>query len=403
MTIWLLALVMLAAGVGLGLNMGVIPSVFSFVGTVFGTLLAGFTGRLLKPVLLHLGVPAHPLPIAWMMAPITGLVIVWLVFTAIGFEVHRRVSVYYKYKAGDLRLALWKRLNLRLGACVGVLNGAVWLVLFSFFIFNYSYLTTQIAPSDNEGKTIRLMNRMGQDLQSTGLDEVGRAIGSMPDSFYKTADFAGFLVQNPGLMPRLGDYPAFLSMGEQDEIQQLAQDSALAGEWKGGAPMGQILNDSQVQTILNDTNLTAQIWNIVQSDRDDITNYLITSQSPKFGSEKIVGRWSFDLVPALAALRQSQPKIKPNDMKEIRAVWTLAFSNTTFVAGSDGQAFLKNVPDFKSHPFTSTTWKGQWSGGDSNYDLTLSGNGQSEATAETDGLRLSIKLDATTYVFERTY
>jgi hypothetical protein len=110
------------------------------------------------------------------------------------------------------------------------------------------------------------------------------------------------------------------------------------------------------------------------------------------------------LVPALAALRQSQPKIKPNEMKELRALWTQAFANTTFVAGTDGQAFLKNVPDFKSHPPGSVTWTGQWSGGDSNYDLSLTANNQTQvASAQTDGLRLSIKLGDTTYVFERAY
>ena len=404
MTIWILALVLLAAGVGLGLNMGVIRTTFSFVGIVIGTLLAGFTGKLIRPLLLHMGITDHPFPIAWTVAPITGLLIVWMIFTAIGFEVHRRVSVYYKYKAGDLRLALWERLNLRLGACVGVLNGTAWLVLVSFFIFNLSYLTAQIAPSDNETKTTRLINRMGHDLQSTGMDKAARAVGSMPPTFYQTANFAGFIVQNPGLTTRLGDYPAFISLGERDDIQQLSQDTSLADEWRSGAPMGQILNDSQVQSILKDTNLVNTVLGVIQTDMDDITNYLITGQSPKYDSQKIVGRWSFDLVPALAALRESQPKIKPNEMKELRAVWSQAFANTTFVAGTDGQAFLKNIPDFKSHPPGSQTWTGQWSGGDTNYDLSLTANGQTvEAAAGTDGLRLTIKMGDTTYVFERAY
>jgi Colicin V production protein len=404
MTIWILALLMLAAGVGMGLNLGVIRSAFSFVGIVIGTLLAAFTGSLIKPVLPHLGIENNPFPLAWIVAPITGLLIVWVIITAIGFEVHRRVSVYYKYKAGDLRLALWERLNLRLGACVGVLNGTAWLVLISFFIFNLSYLTAQIAPSENEAKMTRLMNRMGQDLQSTGMDKPARAVGSVPSNFYKTANFAGFIVQNPGVTARLGDYPAFLSLGERNDVQQLSQDTSLAEEWKNGAPMGEILNDSQVQTILKNTNLVATVLGIIQSDMDDITNYLVTGQSPKYDSQKIVGRWSFDLVPALAALRQSQPKIKPNEMKELRALWTQAFASTTFVAGTDGQAFLKNVPDFKSHPPQSVTSTGQWSGGDTHYDLSLNGNGQPEqATADTDGLRLTIKLGETTYVFERAY
>ena len=402
MTIWILALVLLAAGVGMGLNLGVIRTTFSFVGIVIATLLAGAAGKLVKPLLPHLGIQDHTM--IWMVGPITGLLMVWVMFTAIGFEVHRRVNVYYKYHAGDLRLALWRRFNPRLGACVGVLNGTAWLVLISFFIFNLSYWTAQIAPSDNEAKMTRLMNQMGRDLQSTGLDKAARAVGSVPNSFYKAANFAGFLVQNPDLTSRLGNYPAFLSLGERSDIQQLAQDSSLAEEWQDGAPMGQILNDTQVQGILKDTNLVATVWSIIQSDMDDITNYLITGQSPKYGSEKIVGRWNFDLVPALAALRQSQPNIRPEEMKALRALWAQAFAETTFVAGTDGQAFLKDVPDFTTHPPSSQTWTGQWSGGDTQYDLSLNANGQpQQATAQTDGLRLTIKMGDATYVFERAY
>jgi hypothetical protein len=396
MTIWILALVLLAAGVGMGLRLGVIPSAFSFVGIILGTFLAGFIGRLIKPILPHLGL--HDSTLLWAISPIIGLLIVWVIFVSIGLEVHRRVGVYYKYKAGDLRLALWERLNLRLGACVGVLNGTASLVLISFLIFNVSYFTAQVAPSPQEPKGTRLINQMGGDLQSTGLNKAARSVGSVPNSFYKISDFAGFLIQNPGLTARLGYYPAFLSIAERDDVQQLAQDNAV----KGGATFSQMMNDGQVQALLKDTNLVANVWSIIQTDMDDITNFLLTGQSPKYDSQKLVGRWTFDLVPALAALRQSQPKIKPNEMKELRALWTQAFANTTFVAGTDGQAFLKNIPDFKTKPATTVTWKGQWSGGDTNYDLSLSADSQTqEASAITDGLRLSIKMGDTTYVFER--
>jgi hypothetical protein len=147
----------------------------------------------------------------------------------------------------------------------------------------------------------------------------------------------------------------------------------------------------------------ATVWNILEANMDDLTNYLITGQSPKYDSEKIVGRWTFDVVPALGDLLQSQPKIRPNEFKALRALWSQAFADTTFVAGTDGQAFLKDVPDFKQKPPSPQTFTGQWSSSDStNYDLSLSQNGQIEqATAVTDGLRLTIKMDGTTYVFER--
>lgn len=402
MTIWILALILLASGVGLGLRQGAIRTSFAFMGILVGGFCAALVGHLLKPILRYVGIENHTL--VWMIAPIEGFIIVWVLFKVVGFEVHRRVNVYYKYKVSDLQLGLWERLNSRVGGCVGLLNGTAWLVLISFLLFNFSYWTAQIAPSDQESRTTRMINEMGHDLQSTGLDKVGRAVGNVPGEFYRTANFLGLLVQNPALASRLADYPAFLSLSQSSQMQQLTGDGGLAQEWKEGAPMGEIMNNSQVKSLLKDTNFTATVWSIVQTNMDDITNYLFTGKSPKYDSELIVGRWNFDLVPALADLRQAHPKIKSNEMKALRAIWSQAFAETTFLAGSDGQAFLKNVPDFDSQPPTQQSWTGQWTGGPTNYDLSLTANGHSEdAAAQTDGLRLSITLGKTTYVFERTY
>src|SRR5580692_8167841 len=108
--LWILTFVLLAAGIGLGLRIGAIGASFSFVGMLFAALLAALIGKLFKFILPHVGFE-NPV-MAWMAAPICGFLLVWVLFMAAGFEVHRRVGVYYKYKAGDLRLALWERLNM---------------------------------------------------------------------------------------------------------------------------------------------------------------------------------------------------------------------------------------------------------------------------------------------------
>ncbi|MGH7940337.1 MAG: CvpA family protein [Limisphaerales bacterium] len=391
---------LLASGFGLGLRLGSIASAFSFVAIIIAYLFAHLVGKLFRPLLAHV-FATSPLA-AWAVPPIIGFLIVYALIVAIGLEVQRRVGVYYKYKAGDLHRGLWERLDNRLGGCVGILNGTAWLILVSFVFFNWSYWTAQIAPSQNEPKTIRLVNNLGHGLQNTGFDKVGRAVGSIPDSFYRMADFAGLLVQNPRLMARLGDYPAFISLTERPEIQSLGQDSGLIQAWNSRAPLGQILNDDQIQSIIKDTNVSATIWNTVRTNMDDITNYLISGKSPKFASEKIIGRWQFDVVPALGALLEAQPKIRPNELKAIRALWDKAFAQTTFAAGSDGQAFLKNVPDFRTSPPASDTWTGQWLQDGANYELTLNANNRSKvAIAQTDGLRLTVKMGDDTLVFQR--
>jgi hypothetical protein len=400
--LWILTLILLAGGIGFGLRLGAISASFSLVGIFFATLLAALVGKIFKFILPHLGFES-PVTV-WAIAPLCGFFVIWIIFMSIGFEVQRRVGVFYKYKAGDLRLALWERLNLRVGGCLGVLIGTAWIVLVSFYIFNIGYLTAQIAPGENEPRMTRLVNGLGYDLQSTGLDKSARAVGTVFDTYYRTANFAGLLVQNPDLSARLGSYPAFLSLDERSDIQALAADSSIADAWKQGNPMSTALNNDQVKSLLKDTNLVNTVWNLVQANMDDITNYLLTGQSPKYDSMKIVGRWSFDLVPALLAEREANPKMRPEEMKALRELWTKAFAQTTFVAGTDGQAFLKNVPDLAQKPPNPQTYTGTWSGDSSNYQLSLSGNGKTEtATAQTDGLRLTVKMGKSTFVFERLY
>jgi len=70
MTIWILALLLLAAAIALGHKLGAINAAFTFVGIVLGTLLSGLAGKIFKPLLPHIGVQ-NPTAI-WMLAPILG-------------------------------------------------------------------------------------------------------------------------------------------------------------------------------------------------------------------------------------------------------------------------------------------------------------------------------------------
>ena len=399
MTIWILALLMLASAVSLGHRQGAIRAGFSFLGIVFASLLAAPIGGLFKPLLAHVGI--HNQTLIWMIAPIEGFAIILIVFKVAGFVAHRKVSVHYKYNAGDLQRLLWERMNARLGACVGVLNGTAYLVLVCFAIFNLSYWTAQIASDDGEARTTRVVNTLGHDLESTGMDKAAHAFAPMPDMYYKVADLAGLIAQNPDLSGRLGKYPPFISLAERDDIQQLAQDSDFSAAWQQHAPMGQLMNTPEVKNILKNNDLIDAIWGTLQTNLDDLTDYLQTGISPKYGSEKILGRWDFNVSATVAMLRQARPDIKASEMKAIRAMWTQDFADTTFVAGSDGQAFLKNMPNFKTQPPTPETWKGTWTANDTGYDLSLTSNGENKPmTAQTDGARLTLKDDKNTLIFD---
>lgn len=400
MTIWILALLVLGASIALGHKLGAINAAFTFVGIIFAGLLAGPLGGLFKHVLAHVGIRNETM--AWAIAPIITFFAVLVVFKVAGFFVHRKVEVFYKYKAGDLRQALWQRLNARVGACIGTLNGTAYLVLISFVIFNFSYWTVQVAPSADETRTTRLINDLGNGLQSTGLDKAARSVVTMPENFYKVADLAGLICQNPQLSQRLGQYPAFLSLLERDDLQQLLQNNDFTNAWDTHAPMGQLLNEPQVKTLLQNNDLINAVWDTVQANLDDLLAYLKTGKSAKYDGQPILGRWDFDVSVTVAMLRQTRPNIPSNEMRAIRALWSQSFADTTFIAAGDGQAFLKSLPDFKNQPPTPETWKGTWTSEGTNYNLSLSSNGQNKTMdAQIGGGRLTLKDDGNLLIFDR--
>ena len=120
MTVWLLALVLMASLAGVGCRQGAIRVAVSSLGILIGFLVAAPLGKLVKPALLAVGVNNPTL--VWVLGPLIMFVLVSIVCKVAALAVHQKVDVHYKYHTGDLRLALWERLNRRLGLCVGLLN-----------------------------------------------------------------------------------------------------------------------------------------------------------------------------------------------------------------------------------------------------------------------------------------
>src|SRR5215204_20510 len=100
MTIWLLALVLLASLAGLGFRQGAIRVAFSLLGILLGIALAGPLGKLLKPALVAVGIKNPTL--VWLLGPFIVFLLVSIVFKIGAMTAHHKVDVFYKYRAGDL-------------------------------------------------------------------------------------------------------------------------------------------------------------------------------------------------------------------------------------------------------------------------------------------------------------
>ena len=403
MTIWILAILLMAAVALAGWRQGAIRAAITFFGIILAALLASLLGKLFHPLLPHLG--ASDPVVAWALAPVFGFILGFIPAVVAGRLVHQRVEHFYKYQAGELRQALWQRLNSRLGICVGLLNGAVYFILVSFFIFNLTYWTTQMtATAATPPALLRLVNSLVDGLQATGFSKTASAVAKLPPNYYKLADLSGLLMQNPQLGPRLAEYPGLTSLWERDDMQALVTDATLTNALAAGATLGDIINLPSVQATLQNKDLSQLIWGIVTTNLDDLTTYLQTGKSAKYDGELNLGKWEFNPPVTFAWLRQNQPKIPASEMGAIRALWLQAYGRTTVLMTGDNQLFIKNLPKFQpgKPPFQLEDWKGDWSLDGATYTLHVSLNGADKyLSATTEGLRLSIKDGKTLLIFDR--
>lgn len=344
MTIWLLALILLAALAAVGYSQGAIRVSFSLIGIVVGALLAMPLARYAKLILPPLGV-VNPLLI-WALAPFIVFVVVQILFKVAGLAVHKKVEVYYKYKAGDLRLSLWDRLNRRVGACLGLVNGAVYLVLIALVIYPFSYLTAQMASSDQDSKLVRILNAAGRDVVSTGLVKAVVALDPVPQPYYSTVDILGLLYNDVRVHGRLGRYPLFMHLAEEQQFQQIAADKAYTEMFVRHDPMGAVVGHPNTRAILDNPDLLRRVWDLTLPNLQDLRTYLETGKSPKYDPLTILGHWSFDAHAAMLALKRNTPSLTTSQMKLLKQFYYPAMEKARFVAYPDNKAVLKGVVRF---------------------------------------------------------
>lgn len=407
MTIWILALILVASCMALGHKMGAIRAAISFIGIIISEWLAAPLGGLIRPLFPHLGTK-DPL-LLWALPPLIMFIVLMIIFKSVGQLVHHKVYVHYKHYTDDLQRGWWERMNHRVGLCVGTLNALAYLVILCSVIYLFSYWTTQIATADDEKWTVRLLNKAGHGLEDTGVIKVARSINPLPApaNYFEMADFAGLLYQNPQLNQRLADYPPFLSLDQRDDFQNLQQDSAFQGAWQSHGHLEELAGNDHAKAIWWNAETANMLWNLVATNYDDLQNYLQTGASAKY-NDPILGRWHFNVVSSVAMMAESQPNFSSKDMAALRAVWTPAYAKTEFIASADGQAFLKNVPQFKppqaNQPpqFDLLSYSGQWEGADGSYQVIVSGNNDKKTGfGKTSNARLMLTLNGAIMIFDR--
>jgi hypothetical protein len=264
---------------------------------------------------------------------------------------------------------------------------------------------------------IRRLNQFGEALQSSGFAKVARAIDRFPQEWYDAADLAGIIYKNPLTEARLSRYPAFLGLAEMPQFKDLGNDKEFADLRQKQAALMEVIHYPKIDSMLQNPDLLRQVWGTVAPDMKDLRIFLVTGQSPEYDSEKLLGRWRFDVGAVVNAARRLKPNMVGKEVLALRTVITASFENTSFVAMTDHRALLKNAPPHlrpvpvgnapapghrskqdmsrsrlppagNAPSLATENLEGKWSNQGGKYQLSMS-SGQ-EFTANIEGDRLTI-------------
>jgi len=395
MILWIFALLMLGLLGMVGFYQGAIRAGFSFVGLIVAAALAVPLSHLISPILKLVGL-THPITLAF-IGSLVAFLVVLTIFKIVGFNVHRKIDGYYKYQDSDTRRLLFEHLNQRVGICVGVMNATVYLFLIAIVFYILGYFTVQAATSPKDPFTMKLVNKITEDVTSTRFDKALAPFVMAKPQYYDAADALGDVLHNPVLESRLASYPPFLPLLDRQEFKDLGNDLKFQEFWLGGPTFTQVKSNPKLGPMLDNVELYTNVVALLKGDFGDLKTYLETGKSEKFGDEKIIGRWDLDFPGSMAQARKAKANITTVELRWLSRTFR-SLSNATFVAYIDNKARLKL-------PMTNgvQTLQGNWqnNGGDA-YTLSFSdGKRKAEFPAKVEGNKLAVSKDNLTMVFEK--
>lgn len=344
MSIWILAIALIALFAGIGFLKGAIRTAVSLVGVVLGLMLADSLGGVITPLVSLAGVK-NPVWLA-IVPPITAFFLVYFTFVGLSFFVHHKVNLYYKYKRDDADRIRWERLNKHTGLAVGALTGAIYFFAIAALIYAAGYLTVQVSAEENNPAVIKFINAARQGIEQTGIDRALAAIDPGNETYYEAADALALLYHNPLLQSRLATYPHFLSLAQNPEMEEIAIDPDYNKLIFGKAPVTQIIAHPRTQQIFNSP---AIMQHLKQTDIEDLKIYLRTGKSPKYAEQEILGLWKLDKDAVITHIRKTQPDIRSRELNAIQDAIN-ALPPITLAATPDNRVFIDAAGEPEPEP-----------------------------------------------------
>ena len=413
MTIWILA-VLLFAGVGaLGRQIGGIRMGISLLGVVVALLASGPLAPVVRSALGAVGIK-NPI-LMWALAAPLAFLGIMMAFNSVAVAVYLKVSGYFKFRAPDDVRMRWERIDAGLGLSAGLLAAVFYLMAASSYLFHVGYFTTQVeSPTDNP-IWLKLVNKVSADLSGSGFDRVAVGVGQASPAFFQTADVVGLLYHNPELQDRLHEYPLFMSLAENADLQAILTNATFAPLLPAKTNVSLILKDPATPQLIAHGEIQRMMKEV---DLADLANFLQTGTSEKYAKEPLVGKWQVDLRETMNAFRRANPKVSVVDANRLVVLMRIAISDYTLTATPDDKIYVKGkrdplsfvamaTPRFAFPPLDPAApiknlLTGSWKKEGDNYQFTLqSPAGEKTADAKLVGNKITTQIGANSVVFAR--
>jgi len=279
----------------------------------------------------------HPLTPKF-VGPIIAFFLVSFLFKGIAVFVHRKVDYHYKYRTDETQYAFWERLNRRLGACLGALNGLIYFLVLALVVSVFGYYAIQTGAAESEAKVMSFLGKSAEDLKATRMDKVVAPFNPMPEQYFDAVDIGGMFFHNRQLLDRLENYPLFAAWGERPEFQAMAGDAGLQQALKAQTSFSELLENSKIQQVATNAELMAEVMKV---DFKDLKQYVETGVSAKFEKEKLLGRWSYDLPATLKLNKERNPDMTASTWTKLSRELTERMRGSVFTAFYNNKAALK--------------------------------------------------------------
>jgi hypothetical protein len=296
------------------------------------------------------------------LGPLLAFVLIQVIFKVSAFTVHRTVDTYYKYKASDTQRLLFERMNERVGPCLGVVNGTLYTMLIGVLATGVGYGTFQLSRgSDRDAFYITALNRIAQDYQTSGLSKALGAYIPAPSMYYDAADLVAEWFHQPLVQSRLVGYPPLVTMAERKEFQELGGNVTLQEFLLKGPTLGEILEEPKLMAVLGSPEILAEARKLVEPDLHDLKGYLATGRSEKYDSEKILGRWEFNLATTVAENKKVR-RMSGLEVNKMRGLLNAQLDGMVLLATLDNQVIMRRPGANNSVVRRTASWKSAGAG-----------------------------------------